>query len=95
MYWIHHDILQVPSGLNTTLKFHVADVEFRDAMHFPGATPKDDVPFGPVTLYKAERVGPNERIGSWPLQGAPDFLMVYECFFSARSPALPLLKFSN
>ena len=81
MYWIHHDILQVPSGLNTTLKFHVADVEFRDAMHFPGATPKEDVPSGPVTLYKAERVDPNERIGSRPRQGGSDFLMVYDCFF--------------
>jgi hypothetical protein len=81
MYWIHHDILQLPSGLNTTLKFHVADVEFRDAMHFPGATPKEDVPSGPVTLYKAERVDPNEKLGSRPRQGASDFLMVYDCFF--------------
>jgi hypothetical protein len=76
MFWISHDILQVVSGLTTTLKFHVADVEFRNAMHFLGATPKEDVPSGPITLYKAERVDPNERIGSCPRQGAPDFLML-------------------
>jgi hypothetical protein len=66
MYWIDHDILQVASGLSSTLIFHVAEVEFREAMHFHGATPEEDVPSAPVALYKAERVDPNEQIGSCP-----------------------------
>jgi hypothetical protein len=81
MYWINHEILQVASGLSSTLKFHVVEVEFREAMHFPGAIPKEDVPSAPITLYKAERVDPNERIRSCPRRGAPDFLMLYECLF--------------
>jgi hypothetical protein len=62
-------------------------------MHFPGATPKDDVPSGPVTMYKAERADPNERIGSQPRQGAPDFLMVYECFFRLVRLHFPFSSF--
>jgi hypothetical protein len=81
MFWIDHEILQIPSGLTSTLKFHVAEVEFRGTMHFPGATPEEDIPSGPVTLYKAERVDPKERIGSCPRKAAPNFVMVYECFF--------------
>jgi hypothetical protein len=64
MYWIDHNILQIATGLTSTLKFHVAEIEFREAMHFPGATPEEYVPSAPVTLYKAERVNPNEHIGS-------------------------------
>jgi hypothetical protein len=66
MYWIDRDILQIASKLTSTLKFHVVEIKFREAMHFPGATPEEDVLSGPVTLYRAERVDPNERIGSYP-----------------------------
>jgi hypothetical protein len=58
MFWIDHDILQVPSGLTSTLKFHVAEVEFREAMHFPGATPAEEVPSCLITLYKADALMP-------------------------------------
>jgi hypothetical protein len=71
----------VPSRLTFTVKFHVVEVEFREAMHFPGATPIKEVPSGPITLYKAERVDANERIGSCPRRGGADYMMLYECFF--------------
>jgi hypothetical protein len=70
--WINEDILQVASGLTTTLKFYVVEVEFREAMHFPGAVPEEDVSYAPITLYKAERVDPNERIRSRPWKEALD-----------------------
>jgi hypothetical protein len=54
MYWINHDILQVASGISTTLRLHVADVEFREAIHFLGAVPEEEVPSALVTLYKVE-----------------------------------------
>ena len=88
-----HDILQIPSGLTSTLKFHVAKVEFREAMHFPGATPEEVVPSGPITLYRAESVDPNERIGSCPRKGATDFLMLYECLFRDIRLRFPFSNF--
>jgi hypothetical protein len=93
MFGIDHEILQIPSGLTSTLKFHVAEVEFRGAMHFPGATPEEDVPSDLVTLYKVEHVDPNERIGSCPQRGAPYFLMLYECFFCDIRLRFPFSNF--
>jgi hypothetical protein len=63
------------------LKFHVAEVEFREAMHFPGAIQEEDIPFAPITLYKAEPVDPDERIGSRPRKDESNFMMLYECLF--------------
>jgi hypothetical protein len=79
--------------VTSTLKFHVVEVEFRGAMHFPGATPEEDVPSGLVTLYKAERVDPNEHIGSCHRKGAPDFVMLYECFFCDIRLCFPFSNF--
>jgi hypothetical protein len=81
MYWINHDILQVASEISSTLRLHVADVDFWEALHFPGDVPEEEVPSVPITLYKVERVDLNERIGSFPRQGASDFMMLYECIF--------------
>ena len=93
MFWIDHDILQVSSGLTSTLKFHVAEVEIREAMHYPRATPAEEVPSGPITLYKAERVDANERIGSCPRKGGADYMMLYECFFRDIRLRFPFSNF--
>jgi predicted metallopeptidase len=54
MYWINHDILQVASNISSTLRLHVANIEFRETMHFPGAVREEEVPSAPMTLYKAK-----------------------------------------
>jgi hypothetical protein len=91
--WINDDILQVASSLTSTLKFHVAEVAFREAMHFPRATPEEDVPIAPMAMYKAERVDPNERIGSRPRKDASDFVMLYDCLFRDNWLRFPFSDF--
>jgi hypothetical protein len=93
MYWINHDILQVASGISMTLRLHVADVEFREAMHFPRAVPEEEVPSALITFYKAERVDPNEIIGSRAQKDTPDFMMLYECLFCDLRHHFPFSDF--
>jgi hypothetical protein len=79
--WINEDILQVSSGLSTTLKFHVTEVEFREAMHFPGAILEERT----FPLPQLPYIKPNPWILTRGLDPAPkdesDFMMLYECLF--------------